>query len=104
MYYGWATKIHAIFCICLNIWFIASVKNVSLSIDDISFSKFYVAQVGMILYCFIVTALLVTLNIYHCALILENETTSEDQKDKYKSWNGNPYDMGASKNMSYCLR
>ena len=50
-----------------------------------------------------VAILLTFLTVYHFCLIIANETTQEEIRDKYKTWGGNPYNMGrwSKKNFDY---
>jgi len=46
------------------------------------------------LYGLIVSILVLGLSIYHTGLALKGQTTSEEQRDKYEIWGGNPYSFG----------
>lgn len=48
----------------------------------------------MALYGLIVASLLLGLSIYHTGLALKNRTTSEELREKYDAWGGNPYSYG----------
>ena len=48
----------------------------------------------MIIYPTVAAVLLSMLLIFHCYMIINNQTTSESIRDKYSQWGQNPYDRG----------
>ena len=48
----------------------------------------------MAAYAFIVTLSLLCLTSFHSFLVINNKTSSEYIRDKYYTWDGNPYDYG----------
>ena len=65
-----------------------------------------IVPVVMILYSFAITLLLTFLSVYHGLLVVANETTQEEIRNKYSTWGGNPYNMGSwsRKNFKYFWR
>lgn len=79
-------------------------KNVKFSYSDENFSRLLVSQFALAIYGLIVSILLVALSSYHTAIVNQNETTQEEQRDKYRKWGGNPYNLGSSSNWRYFFR
>jgi len=48
-----------------------------------------------------VGGLLGTLLSYHTNIIIMNETTQENMRDKYRKWGSNPYNLGFRTNFLY---
>ena len=57
----------------------------------------------MALYGLVVAVLLLGLTLYHTGLVFKNQTTSEELREKYDTWGGNPYTYGeySWKNLLY---
>ena len=77
--------------------------GVKFNVRDESFLSFWLPAVVMAIYGIIVAVLLFGLTAYHACLALKNQTTSEDLRDRYETWGGNPYSYGdySLKNLAY---
>lgn len=93
VFYNWVTEILSVYTLALNIHFGANA-NIFFSMKDEYFSTFWIPLILMGLYGVVVAVLLLGLSIYHTSLALTNQTTSEELKEKYELWGGNPYNYG----------
>ena len=60
----------------------------------------------LILYGIVVSLLLLSLVAYHLHLVVNNQSTQEEMKEKYELWGGNPYNRGqySRQNWNYFSR
>lgn len=102
--YNWVTEALSVYTAALDIHFAVNA-NIFFKIDDEFFTSFWLPIILIGLYGIIVALLLIGLSIYHSCLACKNQTTSEELKEKYDMWGGNPYSYGdfSLKNCLYFL-
>lgn len=104
--YVWTTKLHAIFTCALNAVFLGHIE-IKFNFDDEHKKLFYelfIPELIIAIYGAIVTMLLLSLSVYHSHLILMNNTTQEEMRDKYSIWGSNPYSRTSRQNCLYFLK
>ena len=83
----------ALYTLGLNISFMAR-SNVGFDSNFDEFNELMLPSLILAIYSFLVASLLMCLTIFHTFLMLNNQTSSEYIRDKYYTWDGNPYDYG----------
>ena len=102
--YCWITKIHCLFTFILGIYIIINTKDYKRLMTDETFTYNLIPQLFLVIYSLLFGVSLSLLTSYHTGLILNNETTQESMRHKYKKWGGNPYDLNVLANVKYFLR
>ena len=83
----------AIYTLSLNLYF-AMNANIFFKIGEDFFVTFWIPILIVGIYSLVVGVLLLGLSLYHTLLALKNQTTSEELREKYDAWGGNPYSYG----------
>ena len=91
--HGWTTNFLALYTLGLNMSILYRSRD---AIDSTHpfFHSLIVPGIILACYALIISILLFCLTSFHTYLIMNNETTSEYIRDKYYTWDSNPYDYG----------
>lgn len=99
--HGWSTNFLALYTLGLNISFMSRLPS-GFDATKSEFHKLIIPCIVLSAYSFLVGLSLICLTSFHTFLVLYNKTSSEYIRDKYYTWDGNPYDYGSFlKNFRY---
>ena len=89
----------------LNIYFLKNLE-IEIRLDEPLFLRLWVPILIMLVYGAAVMLLLFSLTAYHTHLVVANQTTQEEIREKYEKWGGNPYNRGtySKQNWLYFFR
>ena len=99
--HGWSTNFLALYTLTLNVTIMFRSREAFESTHPF-FNKLIVPCIILSCYGLIISILLFCLTCFHTYLVVNNETTQEYIRDKYFTWDGNPYDFESlMKNLRY---